>query len=96
MTPSQRARQRKFAPKRTPGDVYETRSYYHAIRNGCRKARVPNWHPNQLRHNSATRLRREFGLDVARVILGHSSTAVTEVYAEVDREKALSVMELAG
>jgi hypothetical protein len=35
-------------------------------------------------------------LDVARVVLGHSSTAVTEVYAEVDREKALSVMELVG
>jgi len=37
------------------------------------------WHPNQLRHNAATSLRREFGLDVARVILGHSSPVVTEV-----------------
>jgi integrase len=37
------------------------------------------WHPNRLRHNAATRLRREFGLDVARVILGHSSPAVTEI-----------------
>lgn len=96
MTPSQRARPRKPAPKRRPGECYETRSYYHAIRNGCGKADVPNWHANQLRHNSATRLRREFNLDVARVVLGHSSTAVTEVYAEVDREKALSAMELVG
>lgn len=54
--------------------------------------RTHRWHPNQLRHNAATKLRREFGLDVARVILGHSSSAVTEVYAEVDRDKAIGVM----
>src|SRR5262249_7302577 len=54
------------------------------------------WHPNQLRHSAATRLRKEFGLDVARVILGHSSPAVTEVYAEVDREKAARIMEQIG
>jgi integrase len=54
------------------------------------------WHPNRLRHSAATRLRREFGLDVARVILGHSSPAVTEVYAEVDRSKAVDVMARIG
>jgi integrase len=54
------------------------------------------WHPNQLRHNAATRFRKAFGLDVARVILGHSSAAVTEIYAEVDREKALRSMEQVG
>jgi integrase len=55
-----------------------------------------SWHPHRLRHNAATWLRREFGLDVARVILGHSSPVVTEVYAEVDREKAIRVMEQVG
>jgi integrase len=54
------------------------------------------WHPHQLRHNAGTRLRKEFGLDVARVILGHSSPVVTEVYAEMDREKAIAVMERVG
>lgn len=58
--------------------------------------RSHRWHPNQLRHNAATMLRREFGLDVARVILGHSSPVVTEVYAEVDREKALKVVGQVG
>jgi len=57
---------------------------------------VPRWGAHRLRHNAATYLRKEFGLDVARVILGHSSPAVTEVYAEVDREKALKVMEQVG
>jgi integrase len=96
MTPSQRARTRKPDPKKVPGEVYETRSYYHAIRNACPKAGVPNWHPNQLRHNAATWLRKEFGLDVARVILGHSSSAVTETYAELDYNRAISVMEQVG
>jgi hypothetical protein len=41
-------------------------------------------------------LRKEFGLDVARVILGHSSSSVTEIYAEVDHAKAISVMEQVG
>jgi integrase len=54
------------------------------------------WHPHQLRHSAATRLRKEFGLEVARVILGHSSSTVTEVYAEADREKAASAMERLG
>ena len=55
-----------------------------------------NWHPNRLRHSAATSLRKAFGLEVARVILGHSSPAVTEVYAERDREQAASVMRQVG
>jgi integrase len=96
MTPSQKLRRRKPKPKKTPGPRYTPDSYREAIIKACDKANVPRWHPNQLRHNAATRLRKEFGLDVARVILGHNSPAVTEIYAEVDREKALAVMEQVG
>jgi len=49
---------------------------------------VPHWHPHQLRHNAATMLRREFGLDVARVVLGHRSPQITELYAELDVSRA--------
>jgi integrase len=55
-----------------------------------------HWHPHQLRHSAATRLRKEFDLDVARIILGHSSPVVTEIYAELDREKAIAAMERVG
>jgi integrase len=96
MTPSQRARTRKADPKKAPRDRYDSRSYGHAIEKACRRAGVPKWHPHQLRHNAATRLRKEFGLDVARVVLGHSSPAVTEVYAELDRAKAADAMERVG
>jgi integrase len=96
MTPSQRARTRKRKPRKEPGERYDTGSYGHAIKAGCKRAGVPKWHPHQLRHNAATRLRKEFGLDVARVVLGHSSPAVTKVYAELDGAKAAEAMERVG
>jgi hypothetical protein len=46
-----------------------------------------HWHPHQLRHNAATYLCKEFGLETARIILGHRSAAITEVYAEIDQQK---------
>jgi hypothetical protein len=40
------------------------------------------WHPNQLRHTRATDVRRQYGLEAAQVVLGHSKADVTQVYAE--------------
>lgn len=112
MTPSQRARTRKSKPRVAPQDHYTTGSYRRAIARACRKADrlahkkdptipadrvvVPQWHPHQLRHNAATRLRKEFGIESARVVLGHRSTAVTEIYAEIDKTKAADVMGKVG
>lgn len=93
--PSQRNR-RKKNPKRGPGEHYTVRSYYYAIQSACERASVPRWHPHQLRHNAATRLRKEFGLDTARAVLGHSSPAVTAIYAEVDGIKAANAMAEVG
>lgn len=87
---------RKRKPKRVPSHVYQVGAYGRAIRRGCEKADVPHWHPHQLRHNAATWLRKEFGLDAARVILGHRSPAITEVYAELDAEKAAEIMGRVG
>jgi integrase len=54
------------------------------------------WHPNQLRHSAATRLRKDFGVEMARIILGHSTAFTTEIYAEVDRQQAIQLMGKAG
>ena len=54
------------------------------------------WHPHQLRHNAATFLRKEFGLETARIILGHRSAVITEVYAELDQQKALEAIVRVG
>jgi len=54
------------------------------------------WHPHQLRHNAATELRREFGIEATRIILGHRSAAITEVYAERDEQEAIEAMVKVG
>jgi integrase len=54
------------------------------------------WFPHQLRHAKGTEIRREFGLDEARAVLGHRSPTVTELYAELDAGKAAEVMEQLG
>ncbi len=96
LTPAQRARRPKHQPKSKPGDSYSNRTYHHAIRNGCRKAGVSAWHPNQLRHNAATWLRKEFDLDTARAILGHTKADTTEIYSERDGMLAANAMEQVG
>jgi integrase len=93
--PSQRDR-RIQKPKRVLGDRYNNRSYGHAVARACDKAGVPHWAPNQLRHNAATRLRREFGLDVAKAVLGHSSVMPTQAYAEQDMKAAAAAMAKVG
>ena len=112
LTPSQAARKRKRYPQWTPGDCYDRRSYAWAIRRACDAAFPPpkhaieadrhtwraahRWSPNQLRHNAATYLRKQFGIEAARVVLGHSSADVTEIYAELDLAKAAEIMRSVG
>jgi integrase len=62
----------------------------------CKANAIPVWHPHQLRHTAATKIRREAGLDVARVVLGHRSPQITELYAELDTTRAAAVMEKLG
>jgi integrase len=83
-------------PKRVPGEHYDGGALRRAIQRACDLAGIPRWHPHQLRHAAATYLRKEFGLDGARVILGHRSAQVTDVYAELDHEKALDIMTQYG
>lgn len=55
------------------------------------------WHPHQLRHNAATLLRREFGLEAAQLALGHASAQITDaVYAERDHAKVVEIMRKIG
>lgn len=97
-----RARRRKAAPRWRPGERYTVAGYRRAIARACEAvnrervkagaAAMAVWSPNQLRHNAATLIRREFGLDVAQAVLGHSYADVTQVYAEVDRKKAVAAV----
>lgn len=58
---------------------------------------VPRWHPHQLRHNYATNVRKEHGLEAAQILLGHSSALITDaVYAERDMNKAMKIAREIG
>jgi integrase len=61
---------------------YSSQSYGRAIMRACKAAGVPHWHPHQLRHAFATRVRESHGLDAAQAVLGHATARVTEIYAE--------------
>lgn len=75
-------------PSPRTGKALDRKSYCDAVRLACRKAGVPEWHPNQLRHTFATLIRRHEGLDAAHVLLGHSRADTTQIYAEADADKA--------
>ena len=54
------------------------------------------WHPNQLRHAFATRVRKGYWLEAAQVLLGHSKADVTQVYAERNETLAADVAAKIG
>lgn len=93
---------RKCRPrKKAVGDHYHTGSYRQAIKYGIQRARaagiaVEDWHPHQLRHAKATQVRREFGLEAAQIVLGHTRADVTQVYAERDSRRAIELAKAVG
>jgi integrase len=96
MTPSQEKRKPKSNRKRPHGDRYTVSAYRTSIHRACQLADVPSWSPNQLRHNAGTNLRREHGVELTRIILGHASGFTTEIYAETDKTQAMEVMAKIG
>jgi integrase len=95
-TPSEQKRRRKAKPRRVPAERYNRRSYRCAIVRGCQKAKVPAWSPLQLRHSAATALRARYGVEAAKVILGHSKVETSQIYAERDLGKARQIMAEIG
>lgn len=54
------------------------------------------WTPHRLRHSFATKVRKQYGIEAARIALGHQHVAVTEVYAERDGAVAATVAAKIG
>ena len=89
------------APKKcdaqwTPGEKLIRTSYTRAIAHACEVAGVPHWHPNQLRHTFATRVRKQHGLEAAQVMLGHEAADTTQIYAERNMALAVAVAQKIG
>ena len=93
---SRPAQRRDRKVQRQPRDHYDDESYCQAVERACEKAGVAKWTPGQLRHNAGTEIRREYGREAARLILGHRSASTTEIYAEKDKAKAIEIMKEMG
>jgi len=95
-------------PKRPKGARYDVDSYRRAITYGIGKANrrlrklnsavtpIPHWHPHQLRHSYATRIRKAFGVEAAQIGLGHARTDVVEIYAEKNYGLAVEIAGKVG
>jgi len=78
------------------GEHYTAGSYRRAIHRACDRAGVARWSPHRLRHLRATEIRARYGIEAARVVLGHRSIDVTEIYAEADRSQARRIASEVG
>ena len=65
--------------------------YGAAIVHACKKAGIPRWAPNMIRHTYATELRKARSLEIAQTILGHASAEMTQRYAERDLSVIVAV-----
>ncbi|MBI1325532.1 tyrosine-type recombinase/integrase [bacterium] len=75
---------------------YSSQSYGRAVSRACEDAGVPHWHPHQIRHAFATRVREIHGLDAAQAVLGHKTARVTEIYAAKSTGLAKKVVDDLG
>ena len=66
---------------RVLGGCWTTDAYTKTIRAAGMKAGITPWGANRLRHAFGTEVRRAFGLDAARAVLGHTNGGcITDVY----------------
>ncbi|WP_432797753.1 tyrosine-type recombinase/integrase [Poriferisphaera sp. WC338] len=66
------------------GRPYDRSSYRREIVRACERKCVEPFTPLQLRHNAAKRFNKHFGIELSRIMLGHSSAFTTEIYIERD------------
>ena len=87
---------------RRPGEEWSTDSYTSALGKAARRAGLEPWGANRLRHAFATEVRRRFGLEACRAVLGHSlGGRITDRYSfdaieEEIAEKAAPAVEALG
>src|SRR5262249_39791865 len=60
------------------------------------KRLVSRWSPLQLRHTAATAIRARYGVEAAKVVLGHTKVETTQIYAERDLGAAQRIVAEIG
>lgn len=72
-----------------PGVRYDTHTFGQAVRRGIAAAKVQPFECYDLRHGAKMRFTREFGVDVARSLLGQKSIESVAHYGCLDLESAV-------
>ena len=82
LSEAEKERRRAFHTPRTFGEKWRRDDYAATVAKACAKAGIPRWSPNQLRHTFATEVRRNYGLEACKAVLGHTGGGgITDVYS---------------
>ncbi len=86
---------------RDDGKREESRAWWARLTDAEKAAvrawrRRHRWSPLQLRHTAATAIRAKYGVEAARVILGHTRVETTQIYAERDLTRAAQIVAEMG
>ncbi len=103
-TPSSKANKRsEFRHLR---ESYTRNGYHQAINYGIAKVNrfrqqrgqepLAEWNPGQLRHGRGTEIAHQYGIEAARVTLGHATLDATQIYAERDFQLAARIANETG
>jgi len=94
---------KKPKPKKKPGDRWNPAAYRRALEYATKLAikhgdlpEGTHWFPHQIRHAAATRIRKRFGLDAVRAVLGHRTVVQSAEYAELDANLAFRTVAAVG
>lgn len=85
--PSQQGRRKGRSAGKPIREHYTKDAYLTAVKRAAKRAGVPDWSPNQLRHTRATDVEASLGMEAAQILLGHSSPEVTKIYLDPDAKK---------
>lgn len=67
-----------------------------AVKDACIKAGIPPFTPHWLRHTAVTLIADEMDMESAQRVAGHSTTAMTILYATAARKKARAAVKKLG
>lgn len=100
--PSQKRRHQRAMrnPRAKIGDRYTSRTYGQAVQRACNRAGLTaagkRFSPHQLRHAAATAMTAKADLLAAQKALGHSTSAMTEKYLDLDPAIATPAFQVMG
>ncbi len=88
------AGQRKASARWRPKDYYTIVAFDQAVAAACKRARLPHWSPNQVRHAVGTEVETLLGREDARCALGHANPTMTARYAEGVERAARALLHI--